>query len=319
MKKFNIIFSALLLVALASCNKNQPVQPEYTKGTATTTVGKALMENTDLVASMFSDTQKTITSGLDLYGVHFLGSDGKAVRMWFLRADLKNPNISLDQTWAGDGFGSTKQVLTQIASEKTTDENFIWAATNADFFSNTTPQGVFIHEQMDFKTEFDETPVRPRCFFYTFKNEEDKTRFCIKDASEWEDIYYTIWMDEAAGGGPLLVKDGFVLDVPAQSDGLTDRNPRTCIGVEKDSTTVWVMVADGRRYTWSNGLQFPEASKIMKAVGCQNVMNLDGGGSSEMIIRADETNKFNVVNWPADNAGTERELCSCIYFATKQL
>ena len=49
------------------------------------------------------------------------------------------------------------------------------------------------------------------------------------------------------------------------------------------------------------------------------MMNLDGGGSSEMIVRASkDKNEYNVINWTNDNGGQERTLYTGILFVTKK-
>lgn len=60
------------------------------------------------------------------------------------------------------------------------------------------------------------------------------------------------------------------------------RNPRTLLGQKADGTIVWVVV-DGRSKA-SAGFTILHSSKLMKELGCQIAVNLDGGGSSEMIV-----------------------------------
>ena len=60
------------------------------------------------------------------------------------------------------------------------------------------------------------------------------------------------------------------------------RNPRTLLGQKADGTIVWVVV-EGRSKS-SSGFTIVHSSKLMKELGCTIAVNLDGGGSSEMII-----------------------------------
>lgn len=62
----------------------------------------------------------------------------------------------------------------------------------------------------------------------------------------------------------------------------TTKNPRTLLGQKSDGTIIMV-VADGRRVT-SLGLDIYQSAELMKSLGCYNAVNLDGGGSSEMIV-----------------------------------
>lgn len=78
----------------------------------------------------------------------------------------------------------------------------------------------------------------------------------------------------------------------------TTKNPRTLIGQKSDGTIVWVVV-DGRRST-SAGVTIYQSAELMKSLGCFTAANLDGGGSSEMIVNNA------IVNKPSD--GAERSI-----------
>jgi hypothetical protein len=74
------------------------------------------------------------------------------------------------------------------------------------------------------------------------------------------------------------------------------RNPRTLAGVRADGTLLLVTV-DGRRPGWSVGMTLPEAARLMRRLGASDALNLDGSGSSTMVIRGE------VVNRPSDRVG----------------
>ena len=87
-----------------------------------------------------------------------------------------------------------------------------------------------------------------------------------------------------------------------------DRAPRTVIGKKADGTIV-MMVVDGRQASDNMyGCDGTEVAAIMKAYGCVNAYNLDGGGSSTIVVR-DETG-LNVLNSPSD--GRERTDGNCL-------
>ena len=67
---------------------------------------------------------------------------------------------------------------------------------------------------------------------------------------------------------------------------------------------VYFMVADGRVEFYSYGLTYPEMGSIMKALGCSWAVNLDGGGSTQMLIRHPIADIFQIRNRPSD--GQER-------------
>lgn len=320
MKTLSYFISLLALATVLTGCEKKPIQPPYEKGTATTQVGKALMEKTDIIGCLYTDEQKTITDGLTYTFVHFLGKDGAPMRIWFLKAETAKAGISFDQTWAGEAFQSEMEPLSKIIGRIDTENNYVWAAINSDFGSDAQrgPQGIFHHNGICYKNTFNvlsTNPDRPRCFWYMTPD----GKIDMADQADYSAIAGTKQIVEASAGGPLLIDHGAIINIPEQSDGLTDRHPRTALGVEKDGTTVWMMIADGRRYTWSNGLQYPAMCTIMQAVGCYNMMNLDGGGSSEMILKSvDPSKKYEIVNWTNDNGGTERNLATALYIATKK-
>ncbi|NCA78482.1 MAG: phosphodiester glycosidase family protein, partial [Alphaproteobacteria bacterium] len=61
-------------------------------------------------------------------------------------------------------------------------------------------------------------------------------------------------------------------------------NPRTALGVKRDGSLV-LYVVDGRQGSLSNGLTIEELAEHMIELGCISAWNLDGGGSSQMLVR----------------------------------
>ena len=79
-------------------------------------------------------------------------------------------------------------------------------------------------------------------------------------------------------------------------------DPRTVMGCR--GATVWFLVVDGRQPEWSNGLTYPEIGSILKAVGASAAVNLDGGGSVQLLVRNPSTGSYEIRNRPSD--GKER-------------
>lgn len=107
--------------------------------------------------------------------------------------------------------------------------------------------------------------------------------------------------EHALGAGPRLVKDGAVyLTTKTEefgSDVAGGRAPRSAVGLT--ANTVLLVVVDGRQAA-SAGLTLLELALFMQELGAVEAMNLDGGGSSELVI-GDK-----VVNRPSD--GRERKI-----------
>lgn len=110
------------------------------------------------------------------------------------------------------------------------------------------------------------------------------------------------------GGGPRLLVRGR-LSVTARVEGfapleapgfygsfVVSRQPRTLVGVRGDGRLLLVTV-DGRRPGWSAGVTLLEAARLMRSLGARSALNLDGGGSSSMVVRGE------LVNRPSDPTG----------------
>lgn len=114
------------------------------------------------------------------------------------------------------------------------------------------------------------------------------------------------------GGGPILLAKG---EIQTNPDGFNPnsfvnaRHPRTAIGVRKDGALVLVTV-DGRQPKKSVGMTIPELAVLMLELGCEEAMNLDGGGSTTMVIR----NK--VINNVSDATG-ERPVSDALIVIAK--
>ncbi|MFI9847643.1 phosphodiester glycosidase family protein [Nonomuraea sp. NPDC051941] len=101
-------------------------------------------------------------------------------------------------------------------------------------------------------------------------------------------------------GGPLLLRRGAVALDPVrdgwspQDIGTADRgafytgwylrrNPRTAAGVTRDGKII-LLTVDGRRPSHSVGLSIPEVAQVMRSLGAVDAINLDGGGSTAMVV-----------------------------------
>ena len=98
----------------------------------------------------------------------------------------------------------------------------------------------------------------------------------------------------AIGGGPVLLKDGVVqntYDKELLEISATSSQPRSAIGIRKDKKII-LFVCEGRNMTPGvAGFTTGEVGDILKDLGCVDAMNLDGGGSSCMLVNGQETIK----------------------------
>ncbi|MEM1117638.1 MAG: phosphodiester glycosidase family protein [Bacteroidota bacterium] len=94
-------------------------------------------------------------------------------------------------------------------------------------------------------------------------------------------------LPEAVGAGPVLVRDGRVA-VATEAEvffgtSIPARHPRSAVGVTGDGV-VWLVVVDGRQPA-SRGVTLEELAEMMHRLGAEDALNLDGGGSSALVVR----------------------------------
>lgn len=107
------------------------------------------------------------------------------------------------------------------------------------------------------------------------------------------------WSAETAiGGGPILIKDAVIRNTWVEemydvASGIDPQNchPRSAIGVTGDGKLI-LFVCEGRNQTPDvPGMTLDQVARIMRSLGCIEALNLDGGGSSCMLINGKEVIK----------------------------
>lgn len=83
---------------------------------------------------------------------------------------------------------------------------------------------------------------------------------------------------EAIGGNTIILKDGQVMP-----QGDTAVHPRTFMGISQDKSTIYSVVVDGR-YDNSAGIAYTDEGEVLRWLGAWDGVNLDGGGSSCMVV-----------------------------------
>lgn len=76
---------------------------------------------------------------------------------------------------------------------------------------------------------------------------------------------------------------------------ITTKHPRTLIGVDRRGD-IWLVVVDGRQAT-SGGMTFADLQRLADRLELTDALNLDGGGSSTMVVGT------RIVNRPSDAKG----------------
>ncbi len=89
---------------------------------------------------------------------------------------------------------------------------------------------------------------------------------------------------DVLGGGPALVAGGAVVTSAVDLPGDFYRaHPRTAVGLTADGRLLLVVV-DGRQPGYSRGMTLRQLAELMRRLGARSALNLDGGGSAEMVV-----------------------------------
>jgi hypothetical protein len=103
------------------------------------------------------------------------------------------------------------------------------------------------------------------------------------------------------GCGRFLAGGRDVTDSTSRLEGITEkftgvRHPRTFVGFDRDTTMLYICTVDGRQST-SIGMTFADMASFLLSLGATEGFNLDGGGSTTMVVRGE------LVNSPSDKSG----------------
>ncbi|MGH7555634.1 MAG: phosphodiester glycosidase family protein [Longimicrobiales bacterium] len=112
---------------------------------------------------------------------------------------------------------------------------------------------------------------------------------------------------ELIGGFPRLLRDGEPVhrrEVALNASFSEQRHPRSAIGWRADGR-VLVVAVDGRQPGYSVGMTLDELASYMRVLGAREALNLDGGGSTTLLVRG------RVLNRPSDTTG-ERPVANAL-------
>jgi hypothetical protein len=153
-----------------------------------------------------------------------------------------------------------------------------------------------------------ETPV------HFFKDSLQKMNLDYIKIKTGKTAHFSKWkMQTVIGGGPVLLQNGEIKITNNEErkfagNAINDRHPRTAIGYTKENQLI-ILVAEGRTES-AAGITLVQEAQILRGLGCAEALNLDGGGSSCMIINGKATNS------PSDK-GEQRSVPSVFLIGRK--
>jgi hypothetical protein len=106
----------------------------------------------------------------------------------------------------------------------------------------------------------------------------------------------------AVSGFALMVWNGNIVEGLDNSD----RDPRTAVGINRSGNRLIIIIVDGRQPGYSEGVTYAELAQLMLEQKVYSGMNLDGGGSSTLVVQG-ENGEPQVLNSPIHNGVVGRE------------
>ena len=99
----------------------------------------------------------------------------------------------------------------------------------------------------------------------------------------------------AVSGSAIVLQAGQVIARPEA----TARHPRSSVGLSADGSSLLIVAVDGRQ-EHSRGVTLEELGRLMQSLGAVDALNLDGGGSTALVVKDPGTGVFAIANQPSD-------------------
>jgi exopolysaccharide biosynthesis protein len=224
------------------------------------------------------------------------GGPATVSRAYVMRIDLSAPGVSLTTTEHSGPLNTTAETISQFAIRKK-----VRIAINANFFAPCcnpvaepkTIIGLLVSNgKVVSKPTSD--PTQSEAVLAFGRNNSA----LIAQAPQIK----LPFVFNAVAGSAIVVQNG--KDVSAKSPNEGDPanpNPRTLVGLSDRGRYLYLVAIDGRLPGYSTGTTNAQSAALMLAVGATDAVNLDGGGSTEM-VRADVVGQPYIVNTPSGSA-----------------
>ncbi len=263
-----LLFASLVAVFFVSCATSGAEEPEEPKGS-----NFVLTETSSL----------SVCDGVTYTESRYIDGDSNPLVTYLLRVEKGSMKV-INQTPSGRYNTHGLRTTTEEAAHQVQDAGFnVVGAINADGYSynnlSASPSGTCIKDSIVIK-------MTNGPFFAVL---DDGSYLCAEGPQDEETMAH---VKEAVGASEILVRNGVI--TASSSDHTA---PRTAIGYDEDGT-LYLLVIDGRQEGFSHGATLIDTGILMKKAGATEAINLDGGGSSTMVIK--ENNDLVVKNSPSD-------------------
>jgi hypothetical protein len=254
-----------------------------------------------VVLEEWSPQWESLTDGIDIGRGEI---EKPRLMFYFLRVDL-NADFRIILNEPGEEFGVVPSVFVSTFAQ----QNGCIAAINASPFDIVSAKegekrrvvGVFITDGLLWQKP---NPSLAAIVFKTGGSAEIVEQSQI-NSSTIEHI------ENAVGGFRVALQDGKIAERVIES---TVRHPRTAVGLSDKGRVLYMLVIDGRRAA-SVGATEKEIAMILSALGAEQGLNMDGGGSTAFALNGRVINR--PVHRPFSSSNNERAVAVCIGVARR--
>lgn len=246
---------------------------------------------------------------------------------YVVKVDLTDPKVNVRVCAGGDdpdGAGPWETTLMPVT--KIAERAKLAVAVNASYFG--MPSKTPIPEELAEKSGKPST-IDPTVAGYREGRWANDNGVTIADGRHWSikkgtERAPTVWVGAdhhvhltagtevakdavaAVSGNVFVLQDGEV--VPEKANA-AQRHPRTVVGIDQTGQTLVIMAVDGRMIS-SIGMTGTDMGNEMKRLGCWTAINLDGGGSTTLVMRDPSDSSYHIINKPSD--GHERPVADVL-------
>ncbi len=249
------------------------------------------LPDTDIVEYIYEDIPKwtlktenteTVTDGVEKIVRTYRDEKNRPYVATALILDLNKVSLTMGTTDDGVAYGPNPAgtVEEHMKSAVENGKNVI-AGVNGDFFDlggDNHPLGIAVKEGHLITRGGEE-----RGYFAITKDGKpvigkDAHKATLKN------------LQNAWGGRQMIVEKGIPANLELNTEFSDTAHPRTLVGITEDGKVILATI-DGRLPSVSNGAPLAQCALYMLSLGATSALNLDGGGSTTMVLRKGDTYK----------------------------
>lgn len=272
-------------------------------------------QNRDSLTFMNADwSVKQIDKGITLKQFHFTGDD----KIFDSHQYISIVEIDVKRAKGRFALANDPGRITQTS--KFAKDSGAVVAINGTFYNMSAPyncvtyfkkNGLLCYENTEKMEQRDNAAVAITAKGVPFIEVADvENPGGVSDNQAWPE---RIEAPSVVASGPILLTDGdeaYLKDCSFNSK----RHPRSAMGIR--GKKVFLVAVDGRSAEHAQGMTLWEFADIMRFIGAEDAINLDGGGSTTLYVAGESEN--GIVNHPSDNKkfdrGGERFVVNSILF-----